>query len=203
MTPSNAWTRLFTTRVFPVFAVITIANFIAFGAISYYLGGDAVNGKAEGGRYYLFGVRAEHGGKGYTEVSKAKFTYSKYHVYSIFITWPLLMVGGVVSNYLRKRSYGATPAESHGFRMPSRDWRTVYLHEIAVYEVFVLLVVVGIGGTQPFWFFGVQSIGHLLSALISNKFYWWYGIRAPLGVSRTLMILAGVGWIAAGYLFGT
>ncbi len=202
MTPRKDWTRLFTTRVFPIFAVITIVNFIAFVAIAYYLGGDAVNGKTEGHRYYLFGVRAENGLKGYTEVSKAKFTYSEYHVYSIFITWPLLMMGGIASNYLKKRYPIATPVMSHRFRMPSRDWRTVYLHEIAVYEVFVLLVIIRIAGKQPFWFFAVQSLGHLLSALVSNKFYWWYGRKATLALSRVLMILAGVGWIAAGYLFG-
>jgi hypothetical protein len=201
MTPAKDWTRSFTARVFPVFAVITIVNFIAFGAIAFYLGGDAGNGKVEGGRYYLFGVRAENGVKVYTEVSKAKFTYSRFHVYSVFITWPLLLVGGAANNYLKKRSHGVTPAPSHGFRMPSRDWRTGYLHEIAIYEVFVVLVIIGIG-TQPFWFFVAQSIGHLLSALISNKFYWWYGIKAPPGSSRVLMILAGIGWIASGYLFG-
>jgi hypothetical protein len=202
MTLGKDWTRLFSTRVYPVFAVITIVNFIAFGAIAFYLGGDAGNGKVEGGRYYLFGMRAENGVKVYTEVSKAKFTYSKFHVYSVFITWPLLLIGGAANNYLKKRSHSATPGVSHRFRMPSRDWRTVYLHEIAIYEVFVLLVIVGIAGTQPFWFFAVQSVGHLFSALISNKFYWWYGRKAALGLSRVLMILAGVGWIAAGYLFG-
>jgi hypothetical protein len=40
-----------------------------------------------------FGERTENGTKVYTEVSKGTFTYSKYHVYSIFITWPLLMLG--------------------------------------------------------------------------------------------------------------
>ena len=44
-------------------------NFLIFVAGATYLGGDAVNGKIEGDRYYLFGVRTESGRKVYTEVS--------------------------------------------------------------------------------------------------------------------------------------
>jgi hypothetical protein len=58
-------------------------------------------------------------------------------------------------------------------------------------------------GTQPFWFFAAQALGHLFAALVSNKFYWWYGKKASPGLSRAFMILAGVGWIAGGYLVGT
>jgi hypothetical protein len=89
---------------YQVFAVITVINFLIFVALAWYLGGDAVNGKVEGGHYYLFGVRADNGRKGYTEVSEAVFTYSKWHVYSIFLTWPLSMAGGIVSHVLKRRS---------------------------------------------------------------------------------------------------
>jgi hypothetical protein len=73
---------------------VGLLNFMIFAAGAIYLGGDAVNGKAEGGRYYLFGVRAEAGRKVYTEVSEPVFAYSKWHVYSLFVTWPLVMAAG-------------------------------------------------------------------------------------------------------------
>lgn len=66
-----------------------------------YLGGDAVNGKIEDGRYYLFGVRSNAGQKVYTEVSEPVFNYSKWHVYSVWVTWPLVMAAGYAAN--RKR----------------------------------------------------------------------------------------------------
>jgi hypothetical protein len=85
--------------------VIGFLNFAVFVAIAYYLGGDAVNGKVEGGRYYLFGVRTESGRKVYTEVSEPVFTYSRWHVYSNFVTWPLVMAAAIASNRAWKRSY--------------------------------------------------------------------------------------------------
>ena len=99
----NLWVR-WLVGGYHVFAIITVVNFVIFVAVACYLGGDAVNGKMEAGRYYLFGVRAENGWKVYTEVNEAVFTYSKWHVYSIFLTWPLLMAGGVLSHLLKRRS---------------------------------------------------------------------------------------------------
>lgn len=82
--------------------LIGILNFVVFVALATYLGGDAVNGKTEGGRYYLYGPR-KSGGKGYTEVSQQVFTYSKWHVYSIFATWPFVMAVAFVEARNRKR----------------------------------------------------------------------------------------------------
>ena len=88
-----------------VFTAITIANFVAFVACALYLGGDAVSGKEEGGHYYVRGVRVENGRKVFTEVTRAEFAYSKWHVYSIFLTWPITMVGLIANERLdRKRS---------------------------------------------------------------------------------------------------
>ena len=81
-----------------VFGGVSILNFVVFVAVASHLGGDAINGKAEGGHYYLFGTRNVNGKKVYTEVSQSVFTYSRWHVYSIFVTWPILMVGSVVLN---------------------------------------------------------------------------------------------------------
>ena len=52
---------------------VSVANFLAFCAISEVIGGDAINGYAEHGRYFL----RSHGRT--TEVSEAVFAYSKWH----------------------------------------------------------------------------------------------------------------------------
>src|SRR5262249_53426354 len=78
------------------FVIAAILNFVAFLAISLYLGGDAVNGKVEAGHYYLFGLRAKPWQKGYTEVSESVFNYSRWHVYSLWITWlPVMAILGI------------------------------------------------------------------------------------------------------------
>jgi len=69
--------------------VLGFLNFASFFAVALFLGGDAINGKIEAGRYYL----CSHGR--YTEVSQSVFNYSKLHVYSVFITHPLGMLGGL------------------------------------------------------------------------------------------------------------
>ena len=60
-----------------------IVNFFVFVAIAVALGGDAFNGTASDGHYYLM----EHGI--YTEVSRAIFIYSTIHALSLFVTHPL------------------------------------------------------------------------------------------------------------------
>jgi hypothetical protein len=72
--------------------LIGISNFFVFVAVASYLGGDALNGRVDGEHYYLFGVRSEYGHKVYTEVSQAVFTYSKWHAYSVLMTWPLVIL---------------------------------------------------------------------------------------------------------------
>jgi hypothetical protein len=92
--------------------------------------------------------------------------------------------------------------KSYGLLVQPRDWRTVYLHELGIYEVIVPLLFRFTGSPMPFWFFACQGAGHLLSAVTLNRFYWWYGKKAPAGSSRLLIGLAGVGWITVGYLLG-
>jgi hypothetical protein len=65
-----------------------VVNFVLFFLAAIYLGGDAVNGKIVGGHYYLM----SHGQ--YTEVSKEVFAYSKWHVYSTWVTHPLALIAG-------------------------------------------------------------------------------------------------------------
>lgn len=83
-----------------VLAGAIVLNFIVFVVVSLFIGGDAWNGHEQGGHYFL----ASHGKL--TEVSKATFMYSKYHVISLLITWPLLMVLGFYNWLVEKRRSG-------------------------------------------------------------------------------------------------
>ncbi len=78
------------SKLAAVVAAIGLLDFISFLVGASYLGGDAVNGKIDGGRYYLYGPY--HGGKAFHEVSQAVFDYSRWHAYSLMITWPLMIV---------------------------------------------------------------------------------------------------------------
>ncbi|MFK7800963.1 MAG: hypothetical protein AB8G95_04985 [Anaerolineae bacterium] len=69
---------------------IALINFGLFFVIAIFIGGDAVNGHQEAGRYYV----ANHGTL--TEVSYFMFMISKIHVYSLFITHPLAIIAGIV-----------------------------------------------------------------------------------------------------------
>ena len=63
----------------PVF-ILALVNFFAFFFIDLYLGGDALNGYARDGHYFL----CSHGR--YTEVSDAVWTYSRWHAISVIVT---------------------------------------------------------------------------------------------------------------------
>jgi hypothetical protein len=66
--------------------VLCGVNFLAFVVLAEKLGGDAINGKVEDGRYYL----SNHGRT--TEVTRRIFIYSHWHARSIFVTHPLGMI---------------------------------------------------------------------------------------------------------------
>ena len=78
-------------------------NFIVFMAIALYIGGDALNGKAESGHYYIFGYVYRSGIKGYTEVTRDLFTYSQWHSYSVMISVIPCMIAAFVRGKLRTR----------------------------------------------------------------------------------------------------
>jgi hypothetical protein len=81
--------------------VVGLLDFVSFLIGASYLGGDAVNGKIDGGRYYLYGPY--HGMKGYHEVSQAVFDYSRWHAYSLMIIWPLMIVLSIAGERATKR----------------------------------------------------------------------------------------------------
>jgi len=71
--------------IWVIFALACL-NFVVFFIVAIVIGGDAVNGKIVGGHFYL----ANHGKL--TEVSETVFTYSLWHVRSLFVTHPLGML---------------------------------------------------------------------------------------------------------------
>lgn len=78
-----------------IFAGLTLANLLAFGIIAHYLGGDAINGRMEGGRYYL----ATHGHS--TEVTQAVYAYSKMHAISVIVTIAIVLFGSLWARWRR------------------------------------------------------------------------------------------------------
>ena len=71
-----------------IFGAIALLNFFSFLVACLLLGGDALNGHVEAGRYFL----SNHGKL--TEVTSEIFRYSQLHGASLFITHPLAMLMG-------------------------------------------------------------------------------------------------------------
>jgi len=74
---------------FSAIFVATVINSFVFVAAALYLGGDALSGKIENGRYYL----NSHGH--YTEVSAQIFRYSEVHARSVAVSMPLAILIGI------------------------------------------------------------------------------------------------------------
>ena len=91
-----------------IFGALTILNCLVFIGLTDHLGGDALSGKLDAGRYFLWGYNAHSGKKGYTEVSAAIFQYSRWHAYSVIVTWPLMLAGTYMlrGKIRRKKSRG-------------------------------------------------------------------------------------------------
>jgi hypothetical protein len=85
-----------------VVLIVAITNFASFIVIALLLGGDALNGKEAGGRYFLM----SHGR--YTEVSKAMFDYSLIHTSSVLVTHSVA-VFAFIWYYLRRRQRWIRP----------------------------------------------------------------------------------------------
>lgn len=92
---------------------IGLLNFAVFLAISWHLGGDALNGKASGGHYYVYGFQPKTRQKEYTEISEAVFRYSKWHEYSVPVTWSLVIVAGMVLKHAESQLPQGTSSSSN------------------------------------------------------------------------------------------
>ena len=83
------WSRLGS----PAF-LLAVGNFILFAAIALAIGGDALNGKVEQGRYFLWGRHQT-----YLETTRQVYWYSKLHGFSVFLLPP---VGLLVQSLVRR-----------------------------------------------------------------------------------------------------
>ena len=91
--------RTNTLRTLCIWVVaIALLNFFVFWVAAVYLGGDALNGKTDHGRFFLM----SHGP--YTEVSADLFTYSKWHASSLWVTHPLAFVAAYLILRGKRRS---------------------------------------------------------------------------------------------------
>ena len=78
------------------------ANFAAFLIAAVVLGGVAVSGKVEDGRYYL----SNHGRL--TEVSRGTYFYSRVHTHSVWVTHPIAILAAIVASRLNKHEKRVT-----------------------------------------------------------------------------------------------
>ena len=76
---------------------VAVANFVIFLALAQHFGGDAMNGQVVDGHYFL----GQHGKL--TEVSEGIYTYSLWHVRSLFVSHPLGMFCAWLAWRLRSR----------------------------------------------------------------------------------------------------
>ncbi len=63
-----------------------------------------MNGKIEGGRYYLWGPY--NGTKTFPKVSHAVFTFSRWHPYSLFILWPYFFIAAAIFAFISGGIFG-------------------------------------------------------------------------------------------------
>jgi hypothetical protein len=77
--------------------IATLVNFVVFIAIARSNGGDAWNGYSQAGRYFL-----GYGGR-YTEVSRAFWEFSYYHVLAVWISFGALLIGTAIHSYCNPR----------------------------------------------------------------------------------------------------
>jgi hypothetical protein len=83
-----------------------VLNFVVFWHVAVSIGGDAVSGRVEDGKYFV----SSHGRL--TEVSEATWRYSYAHKTSIWVTHPLGGVGALLlylADRERKKAAGPPP----------------------------------------------------------------------------------------------
>jgi hypothetical protein len=92
----QAWRR-WAGRIGGALFALGVINFIAFVVLSLAWGGDALNGTAQNGRFYLRNKRH------LVEVSEVKWRVNRAHAISVLITHPLAVVGGgLLLNYSQR-----------------------------------------------------------------------------------------------------
>ena len=91
------------SRFYLILVIVALLDFIFLLGLSFYIGGDAVNGKIENGKYFVWGYNYHNGAKGYTEVSRGVYDFSKWQVYSVGATWSVMLLSTFLYNRLPPR----------------------------------------------------------------------------------------------------
>ena len=86
--------RRVSRKVWLGFAIVGFLNCALFLAGTLFVGGDALNGKAENGRYFVWGYNTHDHIKEFTEVRRSVYLYSVWHGISVAVTWPLVILAG-------------------------------------------------------------------------------------------------------------
>ena len=81
-----------------ILAFAVILNLVSWFVFGLTQGGSALNGKIEGGKYYL-GDHAR-----YTEVSARKYQFSRWQTISNVIILPIVVGGSLLYEYRTKRA---------------------------------------------------------------------------------------------------
>lgn len=84
------------SRIYFVLVIVALLDFSFLFALSFCIGGDAVNGKIENGKYYVWGAGYQYPDKGFHEVSRAVFDFSRWQVYSVWASWLVMLLGTVL-----------------------------------------------------------------------------------------------------------
>ncbi|MDE2462777.1 MAG: hypothetical protein KGO02_03560 [Alphaproteobacteria bacterium] len=73
-------------RAIRLYALAVLANLLVFSSVALYLGGDAINGYAKTGHYFLCLYGKCH------EVSVTLYRYSLWHALSVILSFALLLL---------------------------------------------------------------------------------------------------------------
>ncbi len=95
-------------RVALIAVTVGIMNFVAFVAGTFIVGGDAINAdsRCPPGRHCLWDKRLQ---EPCNEVSEGIYLYSKWHAYSVFLSWPPVIASLLYLNRRVRRTIFRRP----------------------------------------------------------------------------------------------
>ena len=126
--------------------LIAMLNFFAFWYGALILGGDAFNGKEDGGRFFV----GMHGK--YTEVTEGVYRYSRFHFLSLLVTHSSGMIAGLIL-WWRKDPF-----------LTNHNKRRDYVFWGMAAAIIVVSVLTGFPNL-PFWLFPLVIITYMLLSL--------------------------------------
>jgi len=80
---------------------VGLANYVLYAAASFLAGGDALHGQIVSGHYLI------QAGRGFVEVSRTLFLFSRWEAYGLLTTFPLGLLCASLLSVSRQREHGA------------------------------------------------------------------------------------------------